>query len=203
MSEEVSKIDLVKEEVSSTSGIVGDLVLEFEKLLEEEERKNVEDMIRDSRETWFPAKLIIKWEEKREEGIIKLVAVGGVNYVTLYDKGEGYYEEERLFLLIKTIKDVFPKLSRMGFSILTSFEWIEKWLKKGKPVKTPISIKFGYKWDVGDTSRLFGGYGADRIMEFSTQKGDEFEPNELLNMLRNLHERSPLNEITAPLMFSI
>lgn len=203
MSEEVSKIDLIKEEVAGTSSIVGDLVLEFEKILDEGERKTVEDMIRDSRETWFPAKLIIKWEEKGEERIIRLVAVGGVNYVTLYDKGDGYYEGERLFLLIKTIKDVFPSLSRIGFSIVTPFEWMEKWLEKGKPVKSPISIKFGYKWDLGDTSRLFGGYGADRIMEFSTQKGEEFEPVELLSMLRNLNKRSPLNEITALLMFSI
>ncbi len=203
MSEEVSKIDLIKEEVAGTSSIVGDLVLEFEKILDEGERKTVEDMIRDSRETWFPAKLIIKWEEKGEERIIRLVAVGGVNYVTLYDKGDGYYEGERLFLLIKTIKDVFPSLSRIGFSIVTPFEWMEKWLKKGKPVKSPISIKFGYKWDLGDTSRLFGGYGADRIIEFSTQKEEEFEPVELLSMLRKLNKRSPLNEITAPLMFSI
>lgn len=203
MSEEVSKIDLIKEEVAGTSSIVGDLVLEFEKILDEGERKTVEDMIRDSRETWFPAKLIIKWEEKGEERIIRLVAVGGVNYVTLYDKGDGYYEGERLFLLIKTIKDVFPSLSRIGFSIVTPFEWMEKWLKKGKPVKSPISIKFGYKWDLGDTSRLFGGYGADRIIEFSTQKEEEFEPVELLSMLRKLNKRSPLNEITALLMFSI
>jgi len=141
VSEEVSKIDLVKEEVSSTSGIVGDLVLEFEKLLEEEERKNVEDMIRDSRETWFPAKLIIKWEEKREEGIIKLVAVGGVNYVTLYDKGEGYYEEERLFLLIKTIKDVFPKLAKQGK--LRGFPFAGQWFDVGNVERYELAKK---KW---------------------------------------------------------